>query len=76
MNLSTLKKGEEGIIISFNLPAKWQKKVQELGLKYGTVIKIIRIFRHNGPIEVKAMNVLIGLRKNLAEKIEVKKYEY
>lgn len=75
MKLSELKKGDRAIIKRVDAPDELRHRFYSFGLVAGeeVVIKGCSVGKHT--IEVAVGNALIALRKEEAQKIEVKKEE-
>lgn len=73
INLVTLTKGEEAIILSIAASPKTVKRLADIGLIPNTKIKVLRKAGIHGPIEIKVRGSNLILGKGIISKILVKK---
>ncbi len=78
MTLNELKAGESAEVIQINLNGNIRRRLQELGLINGTLVKCVLIAKHGDPIAYRIRGALIALRnrdtKNII--IEPKEADY
>jgi len=69
--LNELKKGQAGIIVSYNGKSKLRKHLMEMGFVRGSDIEVKRTAPLGDPMEVKIKGYSISLRKEEAKNIEI-----
>jgi len=72
MNLSMLKPGENGKITKIGAIGSLKRRLMDMGILVGEVVKVEKIAPLGDPIEVTIKNYNLSLRKKEAEGIEVK----
>ncbi len=73
MKLTDLPTGEIGEVTACDAIMSGHARLQEMGVIPGCLIRMIKKTPLNGPIEIKVNEFYLSLRKNLAEKVVVKK---
>jgi len=71
MNLSMLKPGETGKIVKMGAIGPLKRRLMDMGILVGEVVKVEKIALLGDPIEVTIKNYNLSLRKKEAEAIEV-----
>ncbi|WP_412034783.1 FeoA family protein [Tissierella pigra] len=72
MTLKDLKPGQEGTVISIGDKGPMRRRIMDMGVTPGTVIKVIKVAPLGDPIEVNIRGYELSLRKDEAENIEIK----
>ena len=70
-NLTDIKDGQTGIIVSILSERKVTKRLADLGLTPGTEIKVLRRTLFSGPIQIEVCGSKLVLGRGLALKIIV-----
>ena len=73
MKLTDLLSGDIGEVIACVDAISGHARLQEMGVIPGSLVRMIKKTPLNGPIEIKVNEFYLSLRKDLAEKVEVKK---
>lgn len=73
MTVFDLKKGDEAKVISIKLEGGAVARLTALGLKMGTRVQILSFSLFKSAVLIAFGAVRIGIRKSLAQKIEVAK---
>lgn len=73
MTLKDLKPGEEGTVISIGEKGPMRRRIMDMGVTPGTVIKVIKVAPLGDPIEVNIRGYELSLRKTEAENIQIQK---
>jgi len=71
IRLSEMKLGDEAVISGFEKSGNGLKRLQDIGLLAGTIIRLIRFAPLGDPIEIKARGYYLSLRKSAADQIWV-----
>jgi ferrous iron transport protein A len=70
--LAELHTGQTGQIVDIKqMPAETHRRLLDLDILEGSIVKIIRKFPFGGPLSIEVNGQLIGIRKRDAEQIEV-----
>ena len=72
MKLSELKKGQNAIVQSVNASGELKQRLSSFGLLKGANIKVIDCSLGKSTIEIMVDKTLMALRREEADKIEVK----
>jgi Fe2+ transport system protein FeoA len=72
MNLSELKNGEVGVIISVNGKSSYLNRFLDFGITVGKKVRKIKKAPFGDPILFEIENLRVGIRKEDARLIEVK----
>ncbi|MBU5424826.1 ferrous iron transport protein A [Tissierella pigra] len=72
VTLKDLKPGQEGTVISIGDKGPMRRRIMDMGVTPGTVIKVIKVAPLGDPIEVNIRGYELSLRKDEAENIEIK----
>lgn len=71
MTLKDLKPGEQGTVKSLGAKGPVKRRIMDMGVTPGTVIKVIKVAPLGDPIEVNIRGYELSLRKDEAEHIEI-----
>jgi len=71
MNLSMLMPGEKGKIIKIGAIGPLKRRLMDMGILIGEIVKVEKIAPLGDPIEVTIKNYKLSLRKKEAKEIEV-----
>ncbi len=70
-NLTDLEDGQTGIIDSISGGKEAAKRLADLGLTTGTVIKVLRRTLFSGPVQIEVCGSKLVLGRGLASKIMI-----
>lgn len=73
MTLKDLLPGEEGKVISIGEKGPMRRRIMDMGVTPGAVVKIIKVAPLGDPIEVNIRGYELSLRKEEAGQIEISK---
>lgn len=73
MKLSDLKVGDSARVTCINLDYKSKRRLEDLGLSVGVVVKKIRNAPFLSPVEIKVMDFFLSIRKSIAKNVMVVK---
>ena len=71
MTLKELKSGQEGKVISIGERGPLRRRIMDMGVTPGVVIKVIKVAPLGDPIEVNIRGYELSLRKAEAEQIQI-----
>jgi ferrous iron transport protein A len=71
MNLAKLKPGEKGRITAIGAIGPLKRRLMDMGVLVGEVVKVVKVAPMGDPIEVFIKSYNLSLRKNEAEGIAV-----
>ncbi len=71
MTLKDLKPGQEGVVTSIGEKGPVRKRIMDMGVTPGAMIKVIKIAPLGDPIEVNIRGYELSLRKSEASQIIV-----
>jgi ferrous iron transport protein A len=71
MTLKELKPGQEGKVISIGERGPLRRRIMDMGVTPGVVIKVIKVAPLGDPIEVNIRGYELSLRKAEAEQIQI-----
>ena len=71
MTLKELKPGQEGTVISIGERGPLRRRIMDMGVTPGVVIKVIKVAPLGDPIEVNIRGYELSLRKAEAEQIQI-----
>lgn len=71
MKLSELKKGQQGRIVSMATSGSLKKRLAEMGLLVGEVVKVEGVAPLGDPMEITVRRYRLSLRKSELENITV-----
>ncbi|SFJ76870.1 FeoA family protein [Thermoflavimicrobium dichotomicum] len=70
--LANLQAGQKGKIVDIKqMSMETHRRLLDLDILEGSVVKIVRKFPFGGPVEIEVNGQHIGIRRQDAEKIEV-----
>jgi len=72
MQLSEMKVGDKGEILSVQAKGEIRRRILDMGLVYGVKFKVVRVAPLGDPIEIRLKGFHLSLRKEEAAFIEVK----
>ncbi|HIT90122.1 MAG TPA: ferrous iron transport protein A [Candidatus Merdenecus merdavium] len=72
MTLQELRPGQEGTVVSIGVRGALKRRIMDMGVTPGTVIKVIKVAPLGDPIEVNIRGYELSLRKDEAAQIEMK----
>ncbi len=73
MTLKDLLPGEEGKVISIGEKGPMRRRIMDMGVTPGAVVKVIKVAPLGDPIEVNIRGYDLSLRKEEAGQIEISK---
>lgn len=73
MTVFNLKSGESATVIKISVSDSAQKRLSSMGIRVGRVVTALGFSLFSGSVLVQCGAVRVGIRKVLAECIEVKK---
>jgi len=71
MTLKELKPGEEGKVIGIGEKGPTRRRIMDMGVTPGAIVKVIKVAPLGDPIEVNIRGYELSLRKDEAMQIEV-----
>ncbi len=71
MTLKDLKPGQEGVVASIGEKGPVRKRIMDMGVTPGALIKVIKVAPLGDPIEVNIRGYELSLRKSEAAQIIV-----
>lgn len=71
MTLKDLKPGEQGTVVSVGSKGAVRRRIMDMGVTPGTVIKVIKVAPLGDPVEVNIRGYELSLRKDEAQQIIV-----
>ncbi len=71
MTLRELKPGQEGKVTGIGEKGPVRRRIMDMGVTPGAMIKVIKVAPLGDPIEVNIRGYELSLRKNEAEQIEI-----
>lgn len=72
MTLRDLKVGQSAIVLKNNTSGALKQRFMDMGITKGVPIKVIKIAPLGDPIEIEIRGYNLSIRKNDAQKIEIK----
>ena len=73
MTLRDLKPGESGTVISIGEKGPMRRRIMDMGVTPGTIIKVVKVAPLGDPIEVNVRGYELSLRKDEAQRIIIEK---
>lgn len=70
--LSDLEPGSQAVVVGFHGELEPLKRLREMGLVNGTLVKFLRWAPLGDPLEIELRGYRLSLRKHDAEQIEVR----
>lgn len=71
MTLKDLKPGDQGRVVSIGEKGPSRRRIMEMGVTPGTVVKVVKVAPLGDPIEVNIRGYELSLRKEEALKIVI-----
>lgn len=71
MKLKELKPGEQGIVISIGDRGPLRRRIMDMGVTPGVLIKVIKVAPLGDPIEINIRGYELSLRKDEANQIQI-----
>ncbi|MGB8452939.1 MAG: FeoA family protein [Anaerocolumna sp.] len=71
MTLKDLKPGQEGKVTGIGEKGPIRRRIMDMGVTPGAIVKVIKVAPLGDPIEVNIRGYELSLRKNEAEQIEI-----
>jgi ferrous iron transport protein A len=71
MTLKDLKPGQEGKVTGIGEKGPVRRRIMDMGVTPGALVKVIKVAPLGDPIEVNIRGYELSLRKNEAEQIEI-----
>lgn len=71
MTLNDLKPGQEATVISIGEKGPMKRRIMDMGVTPGTMIKVIKVAPLGDPIEVNIRGYELSIRKSEAENIQI-----
>lgn len=71
MTLKNMKPGQEGTVISIGEKGIMRRRIMDMGLTPGALVKMIKIAPLGDPIEINIRGYELSLRKEEADQIQV-----
>lgn len=72
MTLKELKPGQEGTVINIGEKGSARRRIMDMGVTPGVIIKVIKVAPLGDPIEINIRGYELSLRKDEAKQIVVK----
>lgn len=72
MTLKDLKVGQSGVILKNNTSGALKQRFMDMGITKGVVVTVLKIAPLGDPIEIEIRGYNLSIRKNDAQKIEIK----
>ncbi len=72
MTLKDLKPGQQGTVVSIGEKGPARRRIMDMGVTPGAVVKVIKAAPLGDPIEVNIRGYELSLRKAEAQQIQVK----
>lgn len=71
MTLKDLKPGQEGIVVSIGEKGATRRRIMDMGVTPGAVVKVIKVAPLGDPIEINIRGYELSLRKDEASQISI-----
>ncbi len=71
MTLRDLKPGEEGVVARIGDRGPMRRRIMDMGVTPGVLIKVVKVAPLGDPIEINLRGYELSLRKDEAAQIEV-----
>lgn len=72
MTLRELKPGQQGSVTSIGTTGPMKRRIMDMGVTPGVVVKVIKVAPLGDPIEINIRGYELSLRKEEASQIEIK----
>jgi ferrous iron transport protein A len=69
MTLKDLKPGQEGVVTSIGEKGPVRKRIMDMGVTPGAIVRVIKVAPLGDPIEVNIRGYELSLRKSEADQI-------
>lgn len=73
MSLKELKPGESGVVLSLGSKGPVRKRLMDMGVTPGALVKVIKVAPLGDPVEVNIRGYELSLRKDEAMQIAIEK---
>ena len=71
MTLKDLKPGQEGVVVSIGEKGATRRRIMDMGVTPGAVVKVIKVAPLGDPIEINIRGYELSLRKDEAGQINI-----
>lgn len=71
MTLKDLKPGQEGKVVSIGEKGPMRRRIMDMGVTPGVVVKVVKVAPLGDPIEITVRGYELSLRKEEAENIQI-----
>lgn len=71
MTLKDLKPGQEGKVVSIGEKGPMRRRIMDMGVTPGVLIKVVKVAPLGDPIEITVRGYELSLRKEEAENIQI-----
>ncbi len=71
MTLGDLKPGQEGTVVSIGEKGPIRRRIMDMGVTPGTLVKVIKVAPLGDPIEINIRGYELSLRKSEASQIQI-----
>jgi ferrous iron transport protein A len=71
MTLKDLKPGQEGTVVSIGEKGPMKRRIMDMGVTPGAVVKVIKVAPLGDPIEINIRGYELSLRKEEARQIQI-----
>ncbi|HKM05183.1 MAG TPA: FeoA family protein [Lachnospiraceae bacterium] len=71
MTLKELKPGQEGVVVSIGEKGATRRRIMDMGVTPGAVVKVIKVAPLGDPIEINIRGYELSLRKDEAGQINI-----
>ncbi len=71
MTLKDLKPGQEGTVRSIGEKGTARRRIMDMGVTPGAVVRVIKVAPLGDPIEINVRGYELSLRKDEADQIEI-----
>ncbi len=71
MTLKDLKPGQEGVVTSIGEKGPIRKRIMDMGVTPGAMVKVIKVAPLGDPIEINIRGYELSLRKSEASQITI-----
>jgi ferrous iron transport protein A len=71
MTLKDLKPGQEGTVVSIGEKGPMKRRIMDMGVTPGAMVKVIKVAPLGDPIEINIRGYELSLRKEEARQIQI-----
>lgn len=71
MTLKNLKPGQEGTVVSIGEKGASRRRIMDMGVTPGAIVKVIKVAPLGDPIEINIRGYELSLRKDEAAQIQI-----